>query len=34
LVLLRQVHKHLFASVISIQRNGRMNPAYPFSSLV
>jgi hypothetical protein len=34
LVLLGQVHNHLFATVISIQRNGRINPAYPFSSLV
>jgi hypothetical protein len=34
LVLLRQVNHHLFATVISIQGNGRMNPAYPFSSLV
>jgi hypothetical protein len=34
LVLLGQVHNHLFATVINIQRNGRINPAYPFSSLV
>src|SRR4028118_2154047 len=34
LVLLGQVHNHLFATVISIQLHGRINPAYPFSSLV
>jgi hypothetical protein len=34
LVLLGQVHNPLFATVISIERNGRMNPDYPFSSLV
>lgn len=34
LVLLGQVHNHLFATVIGIQLHGRMNSDYPFSSLV
>ncbi|NEQ21032.1 MAG: hypothetical protein F6K28_17755 [Microcoleus sp. SIO2G3] len=33
LALLGQVHNHRLATAVIIQRNGRINPADPFSSL-